>query len=86
MNIEYYLRRDYITNLLSEGKRIDGRGFDQYRPVEVTKGYVVEKSCGSAYVKLGDTEVLAGVSIELGEPYPDSPTSGVMSKIGRAHV
>jgi exosome complex component RRP42 len=79
MNIEYYLRRDYITKLLDEGKRVDQRAFDEYRPVEITKDYVKEKADGSAYVTLGDTKVLVGVSMDLGEPYPDSPESGILS-------
>ncbi|MBM3309660.1 MAG: RNA-binding protein, partial [Candidatus Altiarchaeales archaeon] len=44
MNVEYYLRRDYITKLLEEGKRVDQRAFDEYRPVEITKDYVKEKA------------------------------------------
>ncbi len=79
MKIEYYLKRDYIANLVSEGKRVDGRKLDEIRPLEITKGYVGEKSSGSAYVKLGDTEVLTGVSMDVAEPYPDSPDSGVMT-------
>jgi exosome complex component RRP42 len=79
MNIEYYLKRDYIANLVSQGKRADGRAFDEGRQFAVEKGYVGEKSSGSAYVKLGDTEVLVGISMDVGEPYSDSPTSGVMT-------
>ncbi|MFH1055953.1 MAG: exosome complex protein Rrp42 [Candidatus Altiarchaeota archaeon] len=79
MNIEYYLKRDYITNVISQGKRIDGRAFDEMRQLTITKGYAADKACGSAYVKLGDTEVIAGISMDVGEPYPDQPTSGIMS-------
>jgi exosome complex component RRP42 len=79
MNIEYYLKRDYIRNLVASGKRQDGRAFDQLRPIQITKGYAKDKACGSAYVKLGDTEVIAGISMDVGEPYDDSPKSGVMS-------
>lgn len=79
MNIEAYLKRDYVTKLLSEGKRADGRGLEDYRPLEIVKDYVGDKSSGSAYVKLGDTEVLAGISMDIAEPYSDSPTSGVMT-------
>ena len=79
MNIEYYLKRDYIANLIAEDKRQDGRGFDDLRPLQITKGYAGDKACGSAYVKLGNTEVIAGISMMTGEPYSDSPTSGVMS-------
>ncbi len=79
MNIEYYLKRDYISNLAREGKRVGGRALDEMRPLSITKGYAKDKACGSAYVKLGSTEVMAGISMDVGEPYDDSPTSGVMS-------
>lgn len=79
MNVEAYLRRDYITNLVLEGKRTDGRKFDEYRKIEITKDYVGEKAEGSALVKLGDTTVLAGVSLDVGEPYPDRPNDGVLT-------
>lgn len=79
MEIESYLKRDYITNLVKEGKRIDGREFDNYRKIEIIKNYVGEKACGSSLVNLGDTKVLVGISIDVGEPYPDKPTEGVMT-------
>jgi len=79
MEVESYLKRDYITNLISQGKRIDGRKFDEYRKLEIERDYVSEKSCGSALVTLGDTKVLVGISMNVGEPYPDAPESGVMS-------
>jgi len=79
MNVEYYLRRDYITKVIGEGKRVDGRAFEDYRPVSITKGYVKEKSEGSAYVELGDTKVLVGISMDVAEPYADSPTSGILA-------
>jgi len=79
MEIEGYLRRDYIKNLVKEGKRLDNRRFDEYRNLEIEKGYVGEKACGSAFVKLGNTKVLVGISMGVGEPYPDSPGEGVMT-------
>ncbi|MFH1126239.1 MAG: exosome complex protein Rrp42 [Candidatus Altiarchaeota archaeon] len=79
MTIEHYLRRDYIANIVTEGRRVDGRAFDQYRPIEITKDYVKEKADGSAYVTLGNTKVLVGVSLDIGEPYPDSPESGILA-------
>jgi exosome complex component RRP42 len=79
MEVEAYLRRDYIKNLVGEGRRLDGRKFDEYRSIEIIKDYVGEKACGSALVNLGDTKVLVGVSLNVGEPYPDSPEAGVMT-------
>lgn len=78
MEIETYLKKDYIGNLISKGERIDGRKFDEYREIKIEQNYVNEKSCGSALVNLGDTKVLVGISMGVGEPYPDSPEEGVM--------
>ncbi len=79
MEIEAYLRKDYITNLINEGKRIDGRGFDEYRKMDIEKNYVDDKACGSSLIKLGKTKVLVGISMSVGEPYPDKPQEGVMT-------
>ena len=78
MEIEAYLKKDYITKLVNENKRIDGREFDEFRKIEIEKDYVSEKSCGSALVRLGDTKVLVGISMNVGAPYSDRPESGVM--------
>lgn len=79
MDVEYYIKRDYVTNRMLEGKRLDGRGFDEYRKIEVVKGYIKDKADGSALVRLGDTQVLVGVSMDVGEPYSDSPQDGVLT-------
>lgn len=79
MEIDAYLKKDYITNLINEGKRIDGRGFDEYRELEIIKDYVDDKAEGSALVKLGRTQVLAGIKMDVGTPYPDRPTEGIMT-------
>ena len=72
------LKREYIYKLSKEGKRIDGREFDEYRNISIEKG-VIKKAEGSARIRLGDTEVFAGVKMEMGEPYPDSPDCGVLT-------
>ena len=79
MDVTAFLKRDYIQNLIKEGKRIDGRGFEDRRTVTVEKGVAAEKAPGSARIRLGETDVIAGVSMDVGEPYPDSPNDGVMS-------
>jgi len=71
------VRRDYIYNLVRRGKREDGRGFQDYREIKVEKG-IIKKAEGSARVKIGNTEVLVGVKLEPGEPFPDSPDKGVI--------
>ena len=72
------VRRDYILSLLEQGERIDGRDFYEYRPIEIEKG-VISKSEGSAKVKIGNTQVLVGIKLSIGEPYPDSPNEGVLT-------
>ena len=64
--------------LLENDKRIDGRRLDEGRDVEIEVG-VIRKAEGSAKVKLGDTQVLVGVKLEIGEPFPDSPNRGVLT-------
>ena len=72
------IMRDHIVNLLREGKRVDGRSFEDYRDLEV-KVNVIEKAEGSAWVRLGNTQVLVGIKVDLGEPFPDLPDKGVMT-------
>ena len=40
---------------------------------------MIEKAEGSARVLLGKTEVLVGVKVETGEPFPDTPNEGVLT-------
>lgn len=71
------LRKDYIYNLIIQGKRLDGRGFDEIRGISLETG-VIKKAEGSARVVWGDTQVVVGVKIQPGEPFPDTPESGVI--------
>ena len=71
------IKRDYVLSKLRDNERIDGRGFDEFRNVEIIPN-VVEKAEGSALVKLGDTQVMVGVKMQPGEPYPDTPDKGVI--------
>jgi exosome complex component RRP42 len=63
---------------MAKGKRLDGRDLDSYREIKIEMG-VIEKAEGSARVKLGRTEVLVGVKIAVGEPFPDTPNEGVLT-------
>lgn len=71
------LKRDYIYNLMLKGKRTDGRSFDEFRNLTVETN-VIDKAEGSAWVRLGETEVLVGVKLQAGAPFPDSPGEGVI--------
>ena len=71
------IRKDYLYNLVLKGERADGRTFDQYREISIEKD-VVRKAEGSALVKLGQSQVLVGVKMQPGEPFPDTPNRGVI--------
>jgi len=72
------IKRDHIMKLLKEGKREDGRGVDEVRDIKISVG-CIESADGSARVKLGKTEVIAGVKIIPGTPFADTPDSGVLT-------
>jgi exosome complex component RRP42 len=69
------IKKDFIRNLLKDGKREDGRGLLEFRKLDIHTGYVGNAQ-GSARVKLGNTQVVAGVKIQLDKPYPDTPNRG----------
>jgi exosome complex component RRP42 len=70
------LKRNQIFDLLEKGQRIDGRAFDEHRPLSIETG-VIPKANGSARVRLGDTEVVAGVKIQPDRPFPDMGDKGI---------
>jgi exosome complex component RRP42 len=72
------VKKDYIYRLADLGQRLDGRKFDELRPITIRKG-IIESAEGSARVTLGDTDVLVGVKMSLGEPYPDAQDKGVLT-------
>jgi exosome complex component RRP42 len=65
-----------IKKMASDGERLDGREMDEYRDVEVETDYIPTTAQGSAKVSIGDTQVIAGLSMEVEEPYPDQPNKG----------
>ena len=68
----------HILDLAAEGRRLDGRAADEYRPISIEPGFVVTAD-GSALVHLGETMALAGIKLELGKPFPDTPNAGVLT-------
>ncbi len=71
------IHRDYLFNLVLKGERDDGRAFDEFRDISIETG-VAGMAEGSALVTLGDTQILVGVKIQPGEPFPDTPDVGVL--------
>ena len=71
------LKKRYITELASKDKRVDGRKEDEFRKIEIEPNPIANAE-GSARVRMGKTEVIAGVKISTGEPFPDKPDDGVL--------
>jgi exosome complex component RRP42 len=65
----------HLIRALQKNIRFDGRKNLEYRPITVQYG-VSASAEGSAIVKIGGTEVMAGVKLETGKPYPDTPNQG----------
>jgi exosome complex component RRP42 len=72
------LEQKTVVDLISKGKRLDERGPLDYRPMTITLG-IIDKANGSAQVYLGKTKVVAGVKIEPGTPFEDTPDEGVLT-------
>ncbi|MDO8627763.1 MAG: exosome complex protein Rrp42 [Candidatus Diapherotrites archaeon] len=72
------LESNKVLDYLNQGKRFDKRKFDEARQIQITTD-ISHAAEGSARVKLGNTEVICGIKMELGTPYPDSPDEGAMA-------
>ncbi|RLG17566.1 RNA-binding protein, partial [Nanoarchaeota archaeon] len=69
--------KNFILDLAKKGMRIDERGLNELREVKVSCG-VSKNAEGSARVKLGKTEVMVGVKMDVGEPFADRPDEGIL--------
>jgi exosome complex component RRP42 len=78
MEILDEIKKGYVTDLMKKNKRPDDRGFFDYRPCIVERG-IFNSAEGSARVKLGKTQVVAGVKVDIGTPFKDRPEEGVLS-------
>ena len=67
-----------VLELAKQNLRIDERkNFFGYRSIKIE--YNVSKNAeGSARIKLGDTEVIVGVKLDVDKPYPDSEDKGIL--------
>lgn len=70
--------KKYVESLLQKGLREDGRKPDEYRSIKIEYGISAKSAEGSARVRIGETEVVAGVKMEVGEPFPDKPDEGTI--------
>ncbi len=71
------IKSDYVHRLAQQGLRVDERGQFDYRPIEIIPDYVT-RPAGSAMVRMGNTTVIAGVTMDVGTPFPDTPDEGIL--------
>ncbi|MBI2579795.1 MAG: exosome complex protein Rrp42 [Candidatus Aenigmarchaeota archaeon] len=71
------LDRELMRKMAEKGKRIDNRSPDAYREITIENG-IVTSAEGSSMVKIGNTQVIAGVKLGTGAPFPDTPDEGVL--------
>jgi exosome complex component RRP42 len=66
-----------MREAISNSKRLDGRDLDEMRPLEIELG-IIGKADGSSRVRLGNSEVVAGVKVETGEPFEGLENKGAL--------
>jgi len=76
MELSKIMKRRIIEHF-KEGKRFDGRVPLDYRKLNIETG-ISQNAEGSAKVKLGNTEVVAGVKMDVSEPYTDHEDEGTL--------
>ncbi|MFA6072749.1 MAG: exosome complex protein Rrp42 [Candidatus Woesearchaeota archaeon] len=69
--------KEHVRNSLKKGIRSDGRKPLEMRKITVDTGFISTAE-GSARIKFGDAEVIAGVKMALEKPFPDTPEDGVL--------
>lgn len=65
----------FIVHAVEDDCRVDGRRCGEARRMEVETS--VAANCqGSSHVRIGSTDLLVGVKVQVEEPDPDSPDQG----------
>ncbi|MFX1450175.1 MAG: exosome complex protein Rrp42 [Promethearchaeota archaeon] len=72
------IEKAHINALAKKNQRNDGRDFNTYREISLETD-VILKAEGSARVKIGKTDIVAGIKISVGPPFPDTPDVGVIT-------
>lgn len=69
------LTKEMLRKMFAAGKRFDGRKMMDIREFSVEYD-VSNKAEGSARVRMGKTDVVVGIKLQTGTPYPDSQDKG----------
>jgi len=71
------IKNQYIAGLANKGQRDDSRRLDEFREIRIEVNPIANAE-GSARVCIGKTDVIVGVKLSVGEPFPDKPDEGVL--------
>lgn len=71
------LKQDVLKKMLTQGTRIDNRPLNALRNLSIKVG-MLRTADGSSLVSLGNTKVIAGVKVDTGKPYEDTPDEGAL--------
>ena len=71
------LTKERIAEYLRAGKRFDDRELGDYRKITIETG-ISNKAEGSARVRFGNTDVIAGIKMDVMEPFGDHPDEGIL--------
>lgn len=77
VNIVPEITKKSLTELIKKGERADSRAPYDYRDISIEVG-VIGKAEGSARIKLGNTQIMIGIKLQIGDPFPDTPNVGVL--------
>lgn len=77
MKVVPEITKESISNIVSNGKRIDGRELDEYRDISIEPNFI-SKAEGSAKVTLGNTKLIVGIKPQIDTPFPDTPDLGII--------
>lgn len=84
MEVEAFQRLDpenFYRRFVKNGVRPDGRGLRAVRPISVDVGVLSEDRVrASALVGLGSTKVLAGITLQVGQPMESTPMCGMLGE------
>lgn len=84
MEVEAFQRLDpenFYRRFIKNGVRPDGRELRAVRPISVDVEVLSSEHVqASALVGLGSTKVLAGITLEVGQPAESTPLCGMLGK------
>lgn len=70
-------QKSHLKQMLEKGVRLDGRKPLEYRKITIEEN-TSRNAEGSATVKMGNTEVIVGIKMATGTPFPDKPDEGTI--------